>query len=101
MKHQREITIMMSWKFARLGIAIGAVAYLATACATKAQSGALVGAGAGGLAGAGIGALAGGGEGAGSGGAGGAGAGAGAGLVIGNYMDKQEKKNKEVRGANV
>src|ERR1017187_4813113 len=99
MKHQREITIMMSWKFARLGIAIGAVAYLATACATKAPSGALVGAGAGGLAGAGIGALAGGGKDAVIGGA--VGAGAGAGALIGNYMDKQEKALKEVKGANV
>ena len=41
---------------ARLAVAIGAVAYLASACATKAQSGALIGAGAGGLAGAGVGA---------------------------------------------
>ena len=101
MKHQREITIMTSWKLARLGIAIGAVAYLATACATKAQSGALVGAGAGGLAGAGIGALADGGKGAVIGGAVGAVAGAGTGALVGNYMDKQEKALKEVKGANV
>ncbi len=92
---------MPSWKIARLGAVICAMAYLATACATKAQSGALVGAGAGGLAGAGIGALAGGGKGALIGGAVGAAAGAGAGALIGNYMDKQEKALKDVKGANV
>lgn len=92
---------MSSWKLARLGVAIGAVAYLATACATKTQSGALLGAGAGGLAGAGIGALAGGGKGAVVGGAIGAAAGAGAGALIGNYMDKQEKALKDVKGAKV
>jgi outer membrane protein OmpA-like peptidoglycan-associated protein len=85
---------------ARLAIAIGAV-YLAAACATKTQSGALVGAGAGGLAGAGVGALVGGGKGALVGGAVGAAAGAGAGALIGNYMDKQEKALKQVKGANV
>jgi outer membrane protein OmpA-like peptidoglycan-associated protein len=77
------------------------VAYLAAACATKTQSGALVGAGAGGLAGAGVGALVGGGKGALVGGAVGAAAGAGAGALIGNYMDKQEKALKQVKGANV
>jgi outer membrane protein OmpA-like peptidoglycan-associated protein len=101
MKHPQETHIMNSWKVARLGVTIGVIAYLATACATKAQSGALVGAGAGGLAGAGIGALAGGGKGALIGGAVGAAAGAGAGALIGNYMDKQEKALKEVKGANV
>src|SRR5512138_2364038 len=92
---------MMIVKTARLGIAIGGLAYLATACATKAQSGALVGAGAGGLAGAGVGALLGGGKGALVGGAVGAAAGAGTGALIGNYMDKQEKALKQVKGANV
>ena len=92
---------MSYWKTAKLGVAIGLVAYLAAACATKTQSGALVGAGAGGLAGAGIGALAGGGKGAVIGGAIGAAAGAGAGALIGNYMDKQEKALKEVKGAKV
>jgi outer membrane protein OmpA-like peptidoglycan-associated protein len=87
-------------KLARLGAAVLAV-YFASACATKTQSGALLGAGAGGLAGAGIGALAGGGKGAVVGGAVGAAAGAGAGALIGNYMDKQEKALKEVKGANV
>jgi len=82
-------------------LVIGAVAYLAAACATKTQSGALVGAGAGGLAGAGVGALVGGGKGALVGGAVGAAAGAGAGALIGNYMDKQEKALKQVKGANV
>jgi outer membrane protein OmpA-like peptidoglycan-associated protein len=91
---------MMSWKVAKLGVAICAV-YVVSACATKAQSGALIGAGAGGLAGAGIGALAGGGKGAIVGGTVGAAAGAGAGALIGNYMDKQEKALKEVKGANV
>jgi len=88
-------------KTARLGVAIGAVAYLATACATKTQSGALIGAGAGGLAGAGVGAAFGGGKGALVGGAVGAAAGAGAGALIGNYMDTQEKALKQVKGANV
>ncbi len=91
---------MISRKIVKLGGAVAAV-YLASACATKTQSGALLGAGAGGLAGAGIGALAGGGKGAVIGGAVGAAAGAGAGALIGNYMDKQEKALKEVKGANV
>ena len=86
---------------ARLGVAIGAVAYLAAACATKTQSGALIGAGAGGLAGAGVGAAFGGGKGALVGGAVGAAAGAGAGALVGNYMDKQEKALKQVKGAKV
>jgi outer membrane protein OmpA-like peptidoglycan-associated protein len=101
MKPTQENRIMILHKTARLGVAIGLVAYLATACATKTQSGALVGAGAGGLLGAGIGALAGGGKGAMVGGAVGAAAGAGTGALIGNYMDKQEKALKEVKGANV
>lgn len=92
---------MMIRKTAALGIAIGSVAYLAAACATKTQSGALLGAGAGGLAGAGVGAAFGGGKGALVGGAVGAAAGAGAGALIGNYMDKQEKALKQVKGANV
>lgn len=91
---------MISPKAAKLAAAICAV-YVVSACATKTQSGALLGAGAGGLAGAGIGALAGGGRGAMVGGAVGAAAGAGAGALIGNYMDKQEKALKEVKGAKV
>jgi len=91
---------MIPWKLARTAVAVVAV-YVVSACATKTQSGALLGAGAGGLAGAGIGALAGGGKGAVVGGAVGAAAGAGAGALIGNYMDKQEKALKEVKGANV
>ena len=92
---------IMLGKTARLGIAIGAVAYLAAACATKTQSGALIGAGAGTLAGAGFGAAVGGGKGAVVGGALGAATGAGAGALIGNYMDNQEKRLKQVKGANV
>jgi outer membrane protein OmpA-like peptidoglycan-associated protein len=92
---------MHSWKFARLGVTIVALAYLAAACATKTQSGALLGAGAGGLAGAGIGALAGGKKGAVIGGAVGAAAGAGTGALVGHYMDKQEEALKEVKGAKV
>jgi outer membrane protein OmpA-like peptidoglycan-associated protein len=92
---------MSCWKLTRLVVATGALVCLATSCATKMQSGALIGAGAGGLAGAGIGALAGGGKGAIIGGAVGAAAGAGTGALIGNYMDKQEKALKEVKGANV
>ena len=88
-------------KTVRLGVAIGAVAYLATACATKTQSGALLGAGTGGLAGAGVGAAFGGGRGALVGGAVGAAAGAGTGALIGNYMDRQEKALKQVKCANV
>jgi outer membrane protein OmpA-like peptidoglycan-associated protein len=96
-----ENQTMMFGKAARVGGAIGALAYLATACATKTQSGALIGAGAGGLTGAGIGAAVGGGKGALVGGAIGAAAGAGAGALIGNYMDKQEKALKEVKNAKV
>jgi hypothetical protein len=44
---QEKNQIMSFWKTAKLGVAIGAVAYLAAASATKTQSGALVGAGAG------------------------------------------------------
>jgi outer membrane protein OmpA-like peptidoglycan-associated protein len=98
---RKENLVMNLMKSAKLGSAIGAVAFLASACATKAQSGALIGAGAGGLAGAGIGAVAGGGKGAVVGGAIGAAAGAGAGALIGNYMDKQEKALKDVKGAKV
>jgi outer membrane protein OmpA-like peptidoglycan-associated protein len=101
MRTKQENQNMHFWKTAKLGVAIGMVAYLTSACATKTQSGALVGAGAGGLVGAGIGALAGGGKGAVVGGAVGAAAGAGTGALIGNYMDKQEKALKEVKGANV
>jgi outer membrane protein OmpA-like peptidoglycan-associated protein len=92
---------MTFWRIARLGAALCAVTSFSSACATKAQSGGLIGAGAGGLAGAGIGAAVGGGKGAIVGGAVGAAAGAGTGALIGNYMDKQEKALKEVKGANV
>jgi outer membrane protein OmpA-like peptidoglycan-associated protein len=88
-------------KILELAAAIGAVAYLASACATRTQSGALIGAGAGGLAGAGVGAAFGGGKGALVGGAVGAAAGAGTGALIGNYMDNQEKALKQVKGAKV
>ncbi len=88
-------------KALRLGVLVCAVWYVSSACATKAQSGALVGAGAGAVTGAGVGALVGGGKGALIGGAVGATAGAGAGALIGNYMDKQEQALKEVKGANV
>lgn len=92
---------MMLAKTTRLGIAIGAVAYLAAACATKTQSGALIGGGAGALAGAGFGAAVGGGKGAVVGGALGAATGAGAGALVGHYMDNQEKRLKQVKGASV
>jgi len=91
---------MICRQIAKLSAAVW-ILYFVAACATKTQSGALVGAGAGGLAGAGIGALAGGGKGAMLGGAIGAVAGGGAGALIGNYMDKQEKALKEVKGASV
>jgi outer membrane protein OmpA-like peptidoglycan-associated protein len=92
---------MIFSKTTRLGLTIAAVAYLAAACATHTQTGALAGAGAGGLLGAGVGGLVGGGKGALVGGAVGAAAGAGTGALIGNYMDKQEKALKQVKGANV
>ena len=85
----------------RLTATILLVAGAATACATKAGTGALIGGGGGAAVGAGIGALAGGGKGALVGGAVGAGVGAGAGAVIGHYMDKQEADLKKVKGANV
>jgi outer membrane protein OmpA-like peptidoglycan-associated protein len=85
----------------RLTATILLVAGAATACATKAGTGALIGGGSGAAVGAGIGALAGGGKGALVGGAVGAGVGAGAGAVIGHYMDKQEAELKKVKGANV
>jgi len=85
----------------KLASAICIVAFVAAACATKTQTGALAGAGAGGLLGAGIGAIAGGGKGAAIGAAVGAGVGAGSGALIGNYMDKQEKRLKEVKSAKV
>ena len=92
---------MIFWKVLKNGCAIAVIALVATACATKAGTGALVGGGAGAGLGAGIGALAGGKTGAILGGALGAAAGAGTGALIGNYMDKQEKAMKEVKGAQV
>ena len=94
----------MTGKFARklkLGAAIGLVAFVAAACATKTQTGAAAGAGGGALLGAGIGALLGGGKGAAIGAAVGAGVGAGSGAVIGHYMDKQEAALKEVKTAKI
>jgi outer membrane protein OmpA-like peptidoglycan-associated protein len=92
---------MITRKVLRLGSVIVAVVFLAAACATKAGTGAIVGGGTGAVLGAGIGALAGGKTGAIMGGALGAAAGAGTGALIGNYMDKQEKAMKEVKGAQV
>lgn len=60
-------------------------------CATKAGTGALIGAGGGAGLGAGIGALAGGGKGAAIGAGIGAAVGAAGGAVIGHYMDKNEE----------
>ncbi len=71
------------------------------ACASNTGKGAAAGAGGGALLGAGIGALAGGKKGALVGAGVGAAAGAGTGALIGNYMDKQEKALKEVKGAKV
>jgi outer membrane protein OmpA-like peptidoglycan-associated protein len=85
----------------KIGCGLGAIALLAAACATKTQTGAAAGAGGGALAGAGIGALIGGSKGALIGAGVGAAAGAGTGALIGNYMDKQEKALKEVKGAQV
>ena len=77
------------------------VTYFATACATKTQTGAAIGAGSGAAVGAGVGALAGGGKGAIVGGAVGAAAGATTGALIGRYMDKQEAELKKVQSAKV
>jgi outer membrane protein OmpA-like peptidoglycan-associated protein len=85
----------------KLVAGIGVIAFVAAACATKAQTGAAAGAGGGALLGAGIGALLGGGKGAAIGAAVGAGVGAGSGAVIGHYMDKQEAALKEVKTAKV
>jgi len=67
-------------------------------CATKKETGALIGAGAGAAAGAGIGAAVGGGEGALIGGAIGAFGGALTGAVVGSFMDKHEAKMREKMG---
>jgi outer membrane protein OmpA-like peptidoglycan-associated protein len=88
-------------KLIKLGITLPLVAYFASACATKTQTGAAAGAGGGALLGAGIGALVGGKKGAVVGGAVGAAAGAGTGALIGRYMDKQEAALKEVKSAKV
>lgn len=92
---------MTTPRYAKLGCGLTLAALLFGGCATKQGTGAAVGAGSGALLGAGIGALAGGGKGAVIGAGVGAAAGAGTGAVIGNYMDKQEAKLKEVKGANV
>jgi outer membrane protein OmpA-like peptidoglycan-associated protein len=85
----------------KLGMALTAVTYWATACATKTQTGAAIGAGSGAAVGAGVGALAGGGKGAIVGGAVGAAAGATTGALIGRYMDKQEAELKKLQTAKV
>src|SRR5688572_16120593 len=85
----------------KLGITLPLLAYLATACATKTQTGAAAGGGGGALLGAGIGALVGGKKGAVVGGVAGAAAGATTGALIGRYMDKQEAALKEVKSAKV
>lgn len=88
-------------KLMKLGCALPLLALLTPSCATKTQTGAAAGAGGGALVGAGLGALMGGKKGALIGGAVGAAAGAGSGALIGRYMDKQEAKLKEVKGAKV
>lgn len=85
----------------KLGCTLPLVAFVATACATKTQTGAAAGAGGGALVGAGLGALVGGKQGAVIGAGVGAAAGAGTGALIGRYMDKQEAALKEVKGAKV
>lgn len=92
---------MTTARYAKLGCGLTLAALLVGGCATKRNTGAGIGAGGGALLGAGIGALAGGGKGAMIGAGVGAAAGAGTGALIGNYMDKQEAKLKEVKGANV
>jgi outer membrane protein OmpA-like peptidoglycan-associated protein len=79
-------------------IALLVVAAMVFGCATKKESGALIGAGAGAAVGAGIGAAAGGKEGALIGGAVGAFGGALTGALVGSYMDKQEKEMREKVG---
>ena len=85
----------------KLGIGLAGVVYVASACATKTQTGAAIGAGSGAAVGAGVGALAGGGKGAVIGGAVGAAAGATTGALIGRYMDKQEAELKKLQTAKV
>src|SRR5688572_7350200 len=92
---------MTRGKTIKLVVAITGVAFLGAACATKTGTGAAAGAGGGAVLGAGIGALVGGKQGALIGAATGAAAGAGTGALIGRYMDKQEAKLKEVKGAKV
>lgn len=82
-----------------LGVMV-AVAF-ASACSTKAGTGALIGAGAGGAIGAGVGAVVGKEKGAAVGGVAGAIVGATAGAGIGRYMDEQEKKLKKLEAAKV
>ena len=84
-----------------LTIALVAVAYWTTACATKTQTGALAGGGFGALAGAGIGALAGGKKGAVVGGVAGTAVGATTGALIGSYMDKTEADLRKLQSVKV
>lgn len=84
-----------------VGLALPALLLVSPGCATKTGTGTAVGAGTGAGIGAGLGALLGGGKGALIGAGVGAAAGAGTGALIGNYMDKQEKALKDVKGAKV
>jgi outer membrane protein OmpA-like peptidoglycan-associated protein len=85
----------------RVGLALACGGLLVSGCATKTGTGAAAGAGGGALVGAGLGALVGGKNGALLGAGIGAAAGAGSGALVGRYMDKQEQKLKEVKGAKV
>jgi outer membrane protein OmpA-like peptidoglycan-associated protein len=91
----------MNLAYLKLTVGVVGVLFLTNACATKTGTGAAAGAGGGALLGGGIGALMGGGKGALVGAGVGAAAGAGVGALVGNYMDKQEKALKDVKGAKV
>lgn len=81
-----------------VALAMGA---MATGCATRSGTGALLGAGTGAAVGAGVGAIVGQGQGAAIGAGVGGVVGAGTGALIGKYMDDQEEKLKKLKSAKV
>ncbi|HEV8291121.1 MAG TPA: glycine zipper domain-containing protein [Tepidisphaeraceae bacterium] len=87
-----------SLKSAAVAVLAGAMGISSVGCESKAQTGALVGAGGGALLGGAIGSLSH--SRAGAGAAIGAGVGALGGYVVGNEMDKKDQKNRDVAAAN-
>jgi len=86
-----------SLKSAAIAVLAGAMGISSVGCESKAQTGALVGAGGGALLGGAIGSLSH--SRAGAGAAIGAGAGAIGGYLVGNEMDKKDKKNRDAAAA--